>query len=205
MKNPVKLRPHSADADYYRLGYQLAAQLLNRDAEPGAPARTEPGAPAIVNNEPLTVAQQLLGDAGAVLAWLDARRTTWMRWRRPTHQEEHLGTFLAETVEPCCAVIAARRLYQLGRAEEAQAYVADVRRRAQDGTLSYRAYYAVACLEGGTGDRHEALAHLARALRDAPRNRREELAQWARNDPDFEGLRAEVGGVVERVVAHVGT
>jgi tetratricopeptide (TPR) repeat protein len=205
VKSPVKLRPHSADADYYRLGYQLAAQLLNREAEPGLAAPAEPGAPPIINNEPLEVAQQLLDDARAVLVWLDARRTTWMRWRRPTPQEERLGTFLAETVEPCCAVIAARRLYQLGRADEAQAYVAEMRRRAQAGVLSYRAYYAVACLAGGTGARDEALAHLARALRDAPRNRREELAQWARNDPDFEGLRGEVRGVVEHVVEHVGT
>jgi tetratricopeptide (TPR) repeat protein len=201
VRNPVKVRAHRADADYYRLGYQLAAQLLNREAEPGAPAPAEPGAPAIVNHEALAVAQQLLDDARAVLAWLDTRRTTWMRWRRPTLQEERLGTFLAETVEPCCAVVAARRLYQLGRADDAEAYVDDVRRRAQNGTLSYRGYYAIACFEGGAGGHDEALAHLARALRDAPRNRRAELARWAENDPDFERLRAEVRYLVEHAVA----
>jgi hypothetical protein len=200
VRNPTKHRPHIADADYYRLGYQLAAQLLNRAAIPLA-ADVETGAPQVVNDDPLAVAEQLLADARAVLAWYDARSASWMRWRRPAPQEERLRTFLAETIVPCCALVAARRLYQLDRRGPALLFVADVLRRASRGALSYRAYYALACLEANTGAVAAALGHLLRALHDAPRNRRAELAQWAESDPAFQALRGEVRSIVEQVGA----
>lgn len=201
--SPQTHRPHIADADYYRLGYQLAAQLMNRAAAASRAGATAPppaaaaaGAREIVDDDPLEVALALIEDARTMLAWYGARRSSPLRWRRPTAQEERLQTFLAETIEPCCALIVARRMHQLGREEEAQPFAEPVLRRAREGGLSYRAFYALACLEANTGDTAGALIHLRRALEDAPRSRRAELAQWADHDPAFAPLGAAVGALL---------
>lgn len=200
--SPQKHRPHIADADFYRLGYQLAAQLMNREAAAagGATAsRAAPAArdaPAVVNDDPLEVARGLIDDARTMLAWYGARRASPLRRRRPSAQEERLQTFLAETIEPCCALIVARRMHQLGRPDEAQPFVEPVLRRAREGGLSYRAFYALACLEANTGDAPAAIAHLRRALDEAPRARRAELAHWAAIDPALAPLGAAVGELV---------
>ena len=190
-------RPHIADADYYRLGYQLAAQLMNRAAAPQDRRRGQPsGAAAIINQDPLAVARQLLDDAAIVRRSIAARSRSRLRRRRPAPQEYRLQTFLAETIEPCCALIAARRLHQLGRADEAQPLVDDVLGRARRGELSYRAYYSLACLEANDGDDSDAILYLSRALYKAPRARRAELAEWAQSDPGFASLRVAVHDLV---------
>jgi tetratricopeptide (TPR) repeat protein len=198
MSAPVTTRPHIADADYYRLGYQLAAQLMNRaaDSEATRDSRSRGGAPAIVDDDPLAVARRLRDDARTVLAWYEQRGRSALRWRRPSAQEERLQMFLAQTVEPCCALLAARCLHRRGRADEAQPLVDHVLELARAGTLSYRAYYALACLEANTGDPEQAIAFLSRALHDAPRRRRGELAEWASSDPAFERVRDEVLALV---------
>jgi hypothetical protein len=195
--NPVRQRPHIADADYYRLGYQLAAQLMNGAAAHADRGRRRPGAPAIVNDDPLAVARRLLEDADIVLRWYRARSRSALRRRRPAPHEDRLRTFLAETIVPCCELIAARRLHQLERADEAQPLVDDVLRRAAAGELSYRAYYALACLEANDGEHADAIEYLGRALYEAPAARRAELAEWARNDPAFAPVRAAVIALVE--------
>lgn len=201
--SPDKQRPHIADADFYRLGYQLAAQLMNRAAvaAPGAPTTAAATAPPdLVDGDPLEVALGLIDDARTMLAWYEARRSSPLRWRRPSAQEERLDTFLAATIEPCCALIVARRMHQLGRPEEAQPFAEPVLRRARQGGLSYRAFYALACLEANTGDNPAAIAHLRRALDDAPRARRAELAHWAANDPAF----AALGAALDELLAALG-
>ena len=201
--SPDKHRPHIADADYYRLGYQLAAQLMNRVAAaragapaPAPPARAAGGARELVHDDPLEIALALLDDAHTMLAWYVSRRASALRWHRPSPQEERLQTFLAETIEPCCALIVARRMHQLDRAEEAKPFVEPVLRREGTGGLSYRAFYALACLEANTGDTAAALGHLRRALEEAPRSRRAELAQWADHDPAFAPLGAAAGALL---------
>jgi hypothetical protein len=198
VRTAVKKRPHIADADYYRLGYQLAAQLMNRAAAPAADIRPRrSGAPPIVNDDPLAVARQLLDDARIVLRWYGARRRSALRWRRPGPHEDRLRIFLAETIVPCCALIAARRLLALGRAGEAQPLVDEVLQRAASDELSYRGYYALACLEAGEGRAGDAIEYLGRALYKAPRARRAELAEWATRDPAFAPVRAAVRELVE--------
>jgi hypothetical protein len=202
VRGPVRQRPHIVDADYYRLGYQLAAQLMNRAAAPAADVRPRrSGAPPIVNDDPLAVARLLLDDALIVLRWYRARHGSWMRWRRPAPHEDRLRVFLAETIVPCCALIAARRLLQLGRAEEARPLVDDVLERAARDELSYRGYYALACLEANEGGDARAVEYLGRALYKAPRARRAELAEWAQRDPAFASVREAVAELVAPAAA----
>ena len=205
MRTPVTQRPHIADADYYRLGYQLTAQLMNRAAAPAADIRPRrSGAPPIVNDDPLALARRLLDDARTVLRWYGARRASALRWRRPAPHEERLQVFLAETIVPCCALIAARRLLQLRRPDEAQPLIDEVLQRAASDELSYRAYYALACLEAAEGDDADAIEYLGRALYRAPRARRAELAEWAQRDPAFASVRAAVRELVEPAAAPTG-
>ncbi len=195
--SPDKRRPQIADADYYRLGYQLAAQLMNREAAGQDTAERPLGAPPIVHEDPLAVAMQLLRDARSMLAWYDRRiHHNRLRWRVPTAQEQRLSTFLAATIEPSCALLAARRLHQLERPDEAAPLVAHVLELARADQLSCRAYYALACLEANDGDGGDAILYLGRALYRAPRVRRDELAEWALQDPAFASLRAEVAKLV---------
>jgi hypothetical protein len=202
VRGPVRHRPHIVDADYYRLGYQLAAQLMNRAAAPAADRRPRrSGAPPIVDDDPLALARRLLDDAQIVLRWHHARHASWMRWRRPAPHEDRLRDFLAETIVPCCALIAARRLHQLDRPGEAQPLVDEVLERAARGQLSYRGYYALACLEANDGAGADAIEYLGRALYKAPRARRAELAEWAQNDPAFASVRAAVVELVAPVPA----
>lgn len=303
MTSPAKRRPYLLDADYYRLGYQLAAQHLNRSA------RREQGAQVAANSERLDKRLLALRDAAlaaradgetrtlrrhapapdlhacapddpllqhtarlrdearVVLHWYGRRRSTgaawlgrwerrpWMaeqwiavrdgprhvvaslqlvvwlglrpllwlstlplrlvaRWRRLSPQEESLCTFLSETIEPCCTLLAARRLLALGMPDDAERTIrpllarakadagAPARRRADHRpgsrpsgpALSYRAYYALACMEANTTlrDDESAIEHLGRAVQRAPRDRRDELARWAEQDPAFLRLRDEV-------------
>lgn len=194
--SPDKRRPHIADADYYRLGYQLAAQLMNREAAGQGDLPRPLGAPRLVAEEPLDVALQLLRDARAMLAWYDHRRRSRLRWRQPAAQEDRMRTFLGETIEPSCALLAAHRLHQLERDDEAVPLVEHVLELARADRLSYRAYYALACLEANGGDGRDAILYLSRALYKAPRVRRDELAEWALNDPAFAPVRAAVEDIV---------
>ena len=198
--SPDKRRPQIADADYYRLGYQLAAQLMNREAAGQDTAGRPLGAPPILHEDPLAVAMQLLRDARSMLAWYDRRiHHNRLRWRVPTAQEQRLRTFLAATIEPSCALLAARRLHQLERADEATPLVEHVLELARADQLSYRAYYALACLEANDGDDRDAILYLGRALYKAPRARRDELAEWALQDPAFASVRAAVEELVAAI------
>lgn len=194
--SPDARRPQIADADYYRLGYQLAAQLMNRNAAGQNAAPRPLGAPPIVADDPLAVALALVRDAQSMLAWYGRRRRMRLRWRRPTAQEERMQTFLAATIEPSCALLAARCLHQLGRDDEAAALLDHVLALANAGELSYRAYYALACLEANDGDGDDAILYLGRALYEAPRARRDKLAEWALSDPAFASVRKAVGALV---------
>lgn len=202
--SPDKRRPHIADADYYRLGYQLAAQLVNRETA-GQDALPQPvGAPRIAAGDPLAVSMQLLRDARSMLDWYDRRRRSRLRWRQPAPQEDRLRTFLAATIEPSCALLAARRLHRLERPEEAAPLVEHVLDLARADELSYRAYYALACLEANDGDHDDAILYLSRALYKAPRARRDELAEWALSDPAFAPVRGEVGRLVAALDPQAG-
>lgn len=206
--SPDTRRPQIADADYYRLGYQLAAQLMNREAA-GQDALPRPlGAPRIAADDPLAVSMQLLRDARTMLAWLQRRERSRLRWRQPTAQEDRLRTFLAATIEPSCALLAARRLHQLERHDEAAPLVEHALELARADELSYRAYYALACLEANDGADHDAILYLSRALYKAPRARRDELAEWALQDPAFASVRAaveEIVAVLDPQAAAAGT
>jgi tetratricopeptide (TPR) repeat protein len=211
MKNPAKERPYLTDAGYYRLGYQLAAQLMNALAEADSRESVRSRAISREKRDPLFIASRLLEETRLVLSWYEARVEAFMRWHRLAAREVRLRRFLAETIEPCCALIVARCLYDRGRPEEAAEHVEFVSQREEAGTLSYRAYYALACLEANVdataiersalvprhGGAAVALDHLHRALRDAPGDRRAPLARWATRDPAFGRLRSAVDTLAE--------
>jgi hypothetical protein len=204
LKDPTKGRDYLSDANYYRLGYQLAAQLLNRrlarrdEAPPDDTARDPQGSDL---PDPLDVARRVLADTRLMLAWFCDRssRTKWRRWNRIEPHEERLITFLAETVEPCTHLAAATALHErreTGDLEMAQQHVDAVMERARDNKLSYRVYYSLACWQARLADPSDAegrlelaLEYLDKSLSMAPRARAIALAEWAEKDPSLTGLR----------------
>ncbi len=199
MRDPTRQRPYLADPNYYRLGFQLAAQLLNLAADRHGAIeahrlRTEAAQP---EPQALEVATLVLADCGQMLDWLAFRRDV-SRWRRPLvrrprRPDDKLGEFLAQTVEPCTRIAAAVSLHELGDVRRAQAQADRVIVAARDDRVSYRAHYSLACWFGRVAGEAKAtvemaeaaLAHLATALNRAPRDRAFDLADWARRDPSL--------------------
>jgi hypothetical protein len=203
------------DPDYYRLRYQLAAQLMHRQEktvgwEPhyataldilyGERLQTEKGhAGADAESE----AQELIEDARTTLCFFEQQERT-KRWGlfpvKLTIKQQRLRQFLLRTVVPCLEIViaASRRrgersggeaeLVPLRRAIEAQQEGPESRR-----TVSYRVLYNLACYEAGgrAPNRRATMGYLAHALEEAPADRRHELGKWARKDPSFDALRED--------------
>ena len=98
--------------------------------------------------------------------------------------------FLEFTVEPCLELIIAASLPEARRKH--QVSIADLRAKAKDGHLSYRALYSLACHEAEDPKETElALAYLRLAFRLAPADRRQRLVKWAGKDPSLGSIRKE--------------
>ncbi len=202
------------DANYYRLGYQLAAQEMNvectlkpqRDsAIPGAMdvlygefTRAETSFPG--RGRARDTASRFLADAEATLARYDEREGAKGWWPFPdklTVPEQRLRRFLQRTVIPCLQLVIAASLRDLNPAK-AEDWARLVRLAAVAEEVSYRGLYNLACFEAGAeeetrvegeGSAGRALDYLREALGEAPGNRAVELASWARKDPSLKRLQ----------------
>jgi hypothetical protein len=209
---PLAERKYLADANYYRLGYQLVAQLTHQQEanQTHEPAVEKPldilyGEWVRGKSDQIDVedrANQLLEEAEAVLATYARRRETrkWVIFRNSlTAKEERLEQFLRRTVNPCLTIVLAASI-RLRSPAEAEAQIAPLRDRANlsggPGTeeaneLSYRSLYNLACYEAGSAEalpQNNALRYLAAALERAPVPRRVELARWAQMDPSLKSV-----------------
>ncbi|HEX5374964.1 MAG TPA: hypothetical protein VFW48_02290 [Solirubrobacterales bacterium] len=206
------------DANYYRLGYQLAAQEMNvectlkprRDSDVpravdvlyGEFSRAE--ASTAGRGRARDTASRFLADAEATLAWYDEREKTKWWWPFPdklTVPERRLRRFLQRTVIPCLQLVIAASLRDR-EVEKAEEWAQPVRLTATAGEVSYRGLYNLACFEAGAeeeikvegeGSAGRALDYLREALVEAPGNRAAELASWARKDPSLKPLQGTRG------------
>lgn len=215
MRGPARDRPYLADATYYRVGFQLAAQLVNRALY--QPSHDKPSysvspddvagyAPhTVIHEDPLSVARQVMADAQEMLSWYEQRRARarwWTPRMRPlAPQEERLRLFLTRTIVPCTLLLLdgetpdppppSSNDDEYARQDQDHAYT--IIRRVTAGDPSYRAFYSLTCwqVSRDQGRTRDALEYLGRALHDAPRSRRPRLAEWAAEDPSLERLRAD--------------
>jgi len=213
--DPTAEHKYLRDANYYRLGYQLVAQLMHGGEE--VHLKHEPAvkqASDILFGEwerrdprrlnPQLQAKELLAEAEAVLEWYQQRRERRKMLRlifrdELTVKEERLERFLRRTVNPCLRIVIAASIRDRNPTE-AETQIEPLRGQAdlmrgsaaeKAGDLSYRSLYNLACYEAGaSGGPHEdgALRYLAAALDQAPPNRRVELAKWAKKDPSLQPL-----------------
>ncbi len=188
LEDPTEGAPYLAEPDYYRLGYQLVAQQLNslHADSPEEEGSSADGDGAGV----LRSAKKLQSQSFEVRRWLwrRSRAPGWRLWNsKLTPKEKRLSRFLFRTVEPCLAIAIAAERHQDRRPNE-QA-LKRLRRRAERGSLSYRALYGLACYEASaTRNEKRALSYLRQALREAPGDRVTELLRWAPKDPSLSGL-----------------
>lgn len=218
IENPTAERQYLLEPNYYRLGYQLAAQLMNvhhlskrqrrnleaHDVLYGDFSRQ---APAPTTARARTVAERIQREARETLDWLShrAKAKWWTFPHRPDQAEQRLMQFLSHTVDPCLELVVAASLGGI-ESEDAEARVTHLRDAAENDALSYRALYNLACYEASGGEERmsNVLQYLGRALRNAPEARQRELLRWASNDPslsavrkhrEFEDLLEDFGGV----------
>lgn len=210
---PLVERPYLADANYHRLGYQLAAQLMHREV---AQQKRRPiieeafeilyssrDRQAPRGDNPQREAKKFAADAMAVIDHYQRKRNqkTWLVLPgKLTPKEERLEEFLRRTVLPCLEIVIAASLRPTDRAG-AEAIVAPLRERAKIvaggedhcrylEAISYRTLYNLACYEtGGEDSEKGALSYLAAALERAPGARRRELGKWAAKDPSLASLQ----------------
>ena len=200
MSNPTKKKPYLADPNYYRLGYQLAAQLLNQrlDSRPHSArndlaqqVRSRPP------SDPATVATTLRDDADATLTWFRSRpkkNRLWVPWANPLEpHERRLMEFLEQTVAPCSRLVRAAALAKDGEDEVAKREVEAVVAAADAGKVSYRTHYALACwyARPGNGLQGDAIEHLLIALERAPKGSNHDLTEWSVRDPALASLRKD--------------
>lgn len=206
-ENPTAGRRYLKKADYYRLGYQLSAQLMNAEhrrhyqrelfalsggRHGGTPAFDYIFRPS--SSRARSSAERFVEEIDEMLEWYSRRKAKqWAFWRRLRAKEKRLEQFLTRTVRPCLELVGAASLLWDENDAGAEEKVEPLRAAALKGDLSYRALYNLACYEAHRGGRQvgQTLRYLAEALREAPADRVEELARWAEKDPSLSGLRGD--------------
>jgi tetratricopeptide (TPR) repeat protein len=198
---------YRADPTYYRLGYQLAAQLMNSEhareqkreqSTPGPTAQllrrpSDAGAgPTPEKTEARTTAESFERDAQKTLERFKSRENAQLfpHCHGLRETEKRLQAFLKCTVVPCLELVIAA----CGRDEsEARSKVKRLELRAGYGNLSYRALYNLSCYEATNPKPNQDLAfkYLGQALRLAPGDRQRELVRWANEDPSLKSLPKE--------------
>ena len=144
------------DPNYYRLGYQLAAQQLNR-----AIASTSTEARASHARAAFASAESVIDDATAKVENYDYTEAMQGRWQSLEPRQQRLRRFLKQTVVPCAEVVRAGALLAQGKKADAERLIEPLKERAAETTasvpapyrvapsrLSYRVYYNLACYEG---------------------------------------------------------
>lgn len=213
--NPITEGAYLTDANYHRLGYQLAAQLMHRETAVRKRESFFDTALDILYGEREGLAprgdaarrraMEFAADAEAVVLRFRKQRETkrWLVLRgRLSPREERLEEFLCRTVLPCLTILIAASTRETDP-REAERQIAPLRRRAETGEtvghlegVSYRTLYNLACYEAGertAGVSRQAVAYLAAALEEAPGSRRQELGRWAVKDPSLAPLKGDPG------------
>jgi hypothetical protein len=208
----TKGRKYLTDANYFRLGYQLAAQLMHREKSGEKKGGLFESADAILYGDPKhpdpyrfdsrRQAERFLEEAENVLkGFRERRKKRRLLIFRPKLEvkEERLEHFLCRTVTPSLTILIAASI-RPGNPAEAEAKVEPVRKRAnlerdsnveKEKAVSYRTLYNLGCYEAGQAEdrgRNAALRYLAAALDRAPGSRRRELGSWASKDPSLTPL-----------------
>ena len=186
------------DVNYYRLGYQLAAQRANWSLRTGNPEDAVDRLVAAVG-----AAQRVTADATTALNELAARATKrrWLGMRAGvlSPREQRLQRFLGETVRPSAAIVAAGSMLLLDDVEASRALSEPVLEQLENNRLSYRALYNVACyftaiaFTQRSDDFSAALDVLRKSLLAAPSRSRQPTAHWARTDPSLGPMRESRG------------
>jgi hypothetical protein len=206
-RRPPLPRKFQFDQNYYRLGYQLAAQRMHADPDP-AEARPEragaarPHGRGREHEEAIRHLERLSGEVEETLDYLDyvAAKSTWPYRRRLTVKERRLQRFLVSTVRPSVELIYAGTLLSHGREAEARDRVHELFAHPRSAVVdwtgplrssqvtripwSYRAYYTLACFAGSLG----------RATREPWRRDRNELLHATGRDSGPEPDRRELVG-----------
>jgi hypothetical protein len=210
VENPTVGHEYLNDPDYYRLGYQLAAQLVNSmhdSAQQKRPVlisardilfgetghRDKDSRSRTPRADAQQVAKPLLEEARSMRKWYKRREEAhwWQFSERLAPKEKRLREFLLRTVEPCLKLVIAASLREESPSE-AEQIVSPLRGDAKSESLSYRALYNLACYEAGRDDqkgRNRALVYLQLGIRQAPADRQLELVRWAKKDPSLGMLR----------------
>lgn len=170
--------PYLAEPNYYRMGYQLAVELLDGSER----KYRAPSAP-----DPKAIVERMLADANQMLEWYGDReyRGKWQFWKRLEAPEKRLRDFLLKTIRPCLEILDADIC--LGRGKEVDpggmdGRLSPLRLKADNGSLAYRPLYNLAYYEARRGRVGPAVRYLIAALRGAPPSRRAALLARAEND-----------------------
>lgn len=191
---------HLEDPNYFRLGYQLAAQRLNAALRHHADPRSSDWLAQSVE-----AAAEVIADANRVLSYYGehpVRRLPWRR-RRPSPPEERLRRFLSGSVIPGARLIQADARSRQKNApgpdtDDPNEIVRKLRTHAAK--YSYRVHYNLACYEanwqsddpGEISEMHSnALADLHKALQLSWGHQRQEIVEWSQADPSLASLRKE--------------
>jgi hypothetical protein len=188
-----------SDPNYYRLLYQLAAQLLHAEIA-GQPSTLEQ--PLHDIHDALSAAKFASTTGHAEQNTLADRKAEVERfprklrfWKGLEPREEALKDFLDRQMVPCADLILAGALAARGRVEEADSQYSSVRSATRPDT-SYRVHYNLACY-ASTRAAHESegrwiaesLKSLRLALGTARGRVRTDLASWSLIDPSLAALR----------------
>jgi tetratricopeptide (TPR) repeat protein len=165
------------DPNYYRLGYQLAAQQLNQALGAASGETLRRAAVETATRLLRTIGDRLDRSAGT----------------RGEANQVRLDAFLRRTVRPCGELVLAAALADSrGGEPEATERAERVLEAADRGEVSYRVHYAIACWYARPSthvDDQRAFGELEIALGRAPRDARHELAEWCVRDPALALLR----------------
>lgn len=206
------------DPDYYRLRYQLAAQLMHREEtrrEGKRRRRVRFATPSdILHGERLPADERrapaeaealaLIDDARRALSFFEERVRTKKWGLLPvelTVRQQRLREFLLRTVVPCLEILVAASRRHTGRRSAGEAQLTTLRHAIKDQrrapkserSVSYRVIYNLACYEAGgeAPDKATVMEYLRQALDEAPADRRRELGRWAGKDPSFKALHGD--------------
>jgi hypothetical protein len=188
--------PYLGEPNYYRMAYQLAVELV----EGSARGFKGPQAP-----DPEAIVERLIEDANLMLGWYKRREYLGegQFWKRLEPPEERLRDFLTKTILPCLEILRANIGH--GRFDETEAAKVEVRlqmlrRAAEDGRLSYRPLYNLACYEAMRDQVRPAVQYLIDALHKAPSSRKAGLLARAENDMALKRVVTDVTFEAKRKV-----
>ncbi len=176
------------DLVWYKAMYQLAAAY---SYDGNNPHRSVDKAERVIDELTRTIRETLAQTREELRTRAASKK---LSDQRLADSLKRLKTFL-EDLQPLAEILHAGILVENGEVEKAQKIVSDVEKEIEEGNLSYRARYNLACfysrrasIENAPDSQRslyeEALGHLEYAL-----ERYDSLTRWASEDPELENLQ----------------